>query len=201
MMLYKWLPFHEGKGADSDAEVRRTGSTCIRLFCLPIHLRNARELWLVECVLTTGAGISNLEPSPVPNLAPSLPQSAHEACPSPASFLQTREVEGVGNRTEKSPQEKWNQRQKVKIDEIFFWQSLCLTQRHAFPTTLPGSPFLPLCRAIGSTLTSMDSCQISWPFSAWCLQKQFAYVRFRDPLENCFSPVVRGNACSCFLFP
>lgn len=75
MMLYKWLPFHEGKGADSDAEVRRTGSTCIRLFCLPIHLRNAHELWLVECVLITGAGTSNLEPSPVPNLAPSLPQT------------------------------------------------------------------------------------------------------------------------------
>ena len=84
----------------------------------------------------------------------------------------------------------------MKINEIFFGHFLCLTQRHAFPTTLPGSPFLPLYRAIGSTLTSMDICQVSWPFSAWCLQKQFAHVRFYALLENCFLPVFPWNAHS-----
>lgn len=33
-----------------------------------------KKLWFVECILTTGARTSNLKPSPVPNLAPSLPQ-------------------------------------------------------------------------------------------------------------------------------
>ena len=158
------------------------------------------ELWLVECSLTTGAGTSNLKPSPVPNLAPSLPQTISTLSLSLPCLTSPNKRKGLGEQNQEKSPGRMEQRQKVKIDEIF-WHFLCLTQRHAFPTALPGSPFLPLCRAIGSTLTSMDSCQISWPFSAWCLQKQFAYVRFCAFLENCFSPVVCGNACSYFLFP
>lgn len=36
--------------------------------------RMPKKLWFMECTLTTGARTSNLKPSPVPNLAPSLPQ-------------------------------------------------------------------------------------------------------------------------------
>ena len=67
-----------------------------------------RKLWFVECILTTGARTSNLKPSPVPNLAPSLPQRLSTlslSCPcliSPNKRKVVRGRGGGGQNREKS---------------------------------------------------------------------------------------------------
>lgn len=62
------------------------------------------ELWLVECALTTGAGTSNLKPSPVPNLAPSLPQTISTLSLSLPCLTSPNKRKGWGEQNrEKSP--------------------------------------------------------------------------------------------------